>query len=329
MVATIPWMFLVGVAGVSKREFYEAPEGQDAPPRVDFGTDAPPAVGATYTPAPAVPPAAETPQVEAAPPPATPATDPPDDPSEDEPPTPARPRSPRSSGRARTAAPLERAPASRRRVAGARARGARRRAAAAGARGVRAVRDGRRTTPTRRRCARRWRRSAARCGACTRRPTARDRSRTPTRCSWAAATRSGWCAALQETGLAAEIADRVRDGMPYVGSSAGTQRRLPDDPDHQRHADRRAPLADGDRAGAVPGQPALPGRRPERAPTWGRPARSGSCSSSSATTCRWSACARAHGCASLATRRARRRPHRPPVPPRPGAGRSCSRLPAR
>ena len=78
MVSTIPWMFLVGMAGVSRREFYEAPEGQDAPPRVDFGTGEPPAIGTTYTPAPAVPPAAETPQVEAAPPSAVP-SDPPDD----------------------------------------------------------------------------------------------------------------------------------------------------------------------------------------------------------------------------------------------------------
>ena len=87
MVSTVPWMFLVGVAGVSKREFYEAPEGQDAAPRVDFGTDAPPAVGATYTPAPAVPPAAETPQVEAAPPSAAPPAAPPTDPPDDQPPT--------------------------------------------------------------------------------------------------------------------------------------------------------------------------------------------------------------------------------------------------
>ncbi len=79
MVSTIPWMFLVGMAGVSRREFYEAPEGQDAPPRVDFGTDAPSAVGTTYNPAPAVPPA-ETPQVQSAPPSALPPSDPPEDP---------------------------------------------------------------------------------------------------------------------------------------------------------------------------------------------------------------------------------------------------------
>ena len=38
MTQTIPWMFLTGVAGVSKREFYKAPEGQQAAPTVDFGT---------------------------------------------------------------------------------------------------------------------------------------------------------------------------------------------------------------------------------------------------------------------------------------------------
>jgi LemA protein len=35
-VSTIPWMFFAGPAGVSKREFYEAPEGQQAPPAVSF-----------------------------------------------------------------------------------------------------------------------------------------------------------------------------------------------------------------------------------------------------------------------------------------------------
>ncbi len=35
-VSTIPWMFFAGPAGVSKREFYEAPEGQQAPPTVSF-----------------------------------------------------------------------------------------------------------------------------------------------------------------------------------------------------------------------------------------------------------------------------------------------------
>ena len=35
-VSTIPWMFFAGPAGVSKKEFYEAPESQQAPPTVSF-----------------------------------------------------------------------------------------------------------------------------------------------------------------------------------------------------------------------------------------------------------------------------------------------------
>ncbi len=37
LVVTIPWMFLTGMAGVSKREFYEAPEGHEHAPQVSFG----------------------------------------------------------------------------------------------------------------------------------------------------------------------------------------------------------------------------------------------------------------------------------------------------
>ncbi|GAA4709409.1 LemA family protein [Nocardioides conyzicola] len=33
---TIPWMFLTGIAGVHKRDFYDAPEGQDVAPTVSF-----------------------------------------------------------------------------------------------------------------------------------------------------------------------------------------------------------------------------------------------------------------------------------------------------
>ncbi len=33
---TIPWMFFTGVAGVHKREFYDAPEGQEQAPQVQF-----------------------------------------------------------------------------------------------------------------------------------------------------------------------------------------------------------------------------------------------------------------------------------------------------
>jgi LemA protein len=36
LVQTIPWMFLAGVASVTKRDFYRAPEGQTAPPTVNF-----------------------------------------------------------------------------------------------------------------------------------------------------------------------------------------------------------------------------------------------------------------------------------------------------
>ena len=35
-VATIPWMLFAGPAGVSKREFYDAPEAQQTPPTVQF-----------------------------------------------------------------------------------------------------------------------------------------------------------------------------------------------------------------------------------------------------------------------------------------------------
>ena len=33
---TIPWMFLTGIANVHKREFYDAPDGQDVAPQVKF-----------------------------------------------------------------------------------------------------------------------------------------------------------------------------------------------------------------------------------------------------------------------------------------------------
>ncbi|MBO9523972.1 MAG: LemA family protein [Nocardioidaceae bacterium] len=54
LVVTIPWMFFSGIANVKQRDFYEAPAGQDVPPTVDFGTNAPAAP-------PAAPPAPETP----------------------------------------------------------------------------------------------------------------------------------------------------------------------------------------------------------------------------------------------------------------------------
>src|SRR4029079_13628267 len=36
LVRTIPWMFLTGLAKVHKRDFYDAPEGQDVAPVVSF-----------------------------------------------------------------------------------------------------------------------------------------------------------------------------------------------------------------------------------------------------------------------------------------------------
>ncbi|MGZ8179077.1 LemA family protein [Williamsia sp. SKLECPSW1] len=36
LVSTIPWMFFSGIAKVGRREFYKAPEGQQAPPTVSF-----------------------------------------------------------------------------------------------------------------------------------------------------------------------------------------------------------------------------------------------------------------------------------------------------
>ncbi len=70
LVATIPWMFFTGVAGVHKREFYEAPAGQELPPQVDFGQGS--GTGAVGTTPPAAAPiesgpAAELPPTEAPP----------------------------------------------------------------------------------------------------------------------------------------------------------------------------------------------------------------------------------------------------------------------
>jgi LemA protein len=36
LVATVPWMFFAGMAGVRRRDFYEAPAGHDTPPTVSF-----------------------------------------------------------------------------------------------------------------------------------------------------------------------------------------------------------------------------------------------------------------------------------------------------
>jgi LemA protein len=64
LVVTIPWMLLVGMAGVKAREFYEAPAGSDVAPKVDFGTAAPAVPAAPAPAAPAVPPAAAPQAVE-------------------------------------------------------------------------------------------------------------------------------------------------------------------------------------------------------------------------------------------------------------------------
>ena len=37
LVLTIPWMLFTGIANVHKREFYDAPEGQQVAPQVSFG----------------------------------------------------------------------------------------------------------------------------------------------------------------------------------------------------------------------------------------------------------------------------------------------------
>ena len=36
LVQTIPWMFFAGIAKVTKRDFYKAPEGQQTAPTVSF-----------------------------------------------------------------------------------------------------------------------------------------------------------------------------------------------------------------------------------------------------------------------------------------------------
>ena len=36
LVATVPWMFFAPMAGVRRRDFYEAPAGQETPPTVSF-----------------------------------------------------------------------------------------------------------------------------------------------------------------------------------------------------------------------------------------------------------------------------------------------------
>jgi LemA protein len=84
LVVTIPWMLLVGMAGVKAREFYEAPAGSDVAPKVDFGGAAPAVPPASAPPAPPVAPAA--PAAPAIPPTtAPPAVEPPAGASEEPP----------------------------------------------------------------------------------------------------------------------------------------------------------------------------------------------------------------------------------------------------
>ena len=70
---TIPWSLLVGVAGVTKAEFYDAPEANEAAPQVSFATPEPAAAPAAAAPAAPAPPAPEPPATEPPPPPAPPA----------------------------------------------------------------------------------------------------------------------------------------------------------------------------------------------------------------------------------------------------------------
>src|SRR3954454_6891814 len=55
LVMTIPWMLFTGIANVHKREFYDAPEGQQVAPTVSFGTGGPAAPPAAPAAAPAAP----------------------------------------------------------------------------------------------------------------------------------------------------------------------------------------------------------------------------------------------------------------------------------
>jgi LemA protein len=78
LVSTIPWMLFTGIANVHKREFYNAPEGQQVAPTVSFGTGGPAAPAA---PAPAAPAAPAAPPAAPAAPPAAPPTTPTDPPA--------------------------------------------------------------------------------------------------------------------------------------------------------------------------------------------------------------------------------------------------------
>ena len=67
LVLTIPWMLFTGIANVHKREFYDAPEGQQTAPSVSFGTDGPAAPPAAPPTPPATPAAPAAPAAPAGP----------------------------------------------------------------------------------------------------------------------------------------------------------------------------------------------------------------------------------------------------------------------
>lgn len=75
LVRTIPWLLFTGMAGVSAREFYEAPAGSDVAPKVDFGQGSAPAAPAAPATPPAAPPGSAAPPV--TPPVTPPAVEPP------------------------------------------------------------------------------------------------------------------------------------------------------------------------------------------------------------------------------------------------------------
>ena len=60
LVATVPYLFFSGMAGVSKRDFYRAPDGAEVAPTVDFGGSTPPAVPPASAPPAVSPPADPT-----------------------------------------------------------------------------------------------------------------------------------------------------------------------------------------------------------------------------------------------------------------------------
>src|SRR5919109_497931 len=107
---------------------------------------------------------------------------------------------------------------------------------------------------------------------------------------------------LRRTGLLAAIGDRVRDGLPYIGSSAGTNMACP-----TLRTTNDMPIVgpDGFEAfGFVPFQinpHYLTWTPTRRVPTWARRARRGSASSSRRTTRSSSRSGKGPGCGSTTT----------------------------